>query len=285
MYPTKMICSQTTLVVFMLVVILTINIFSYFTIFKIDRKFQATEQIDINNPKALDDLRAKYALNSEKYSQDLYRASRGDDHNEFYEKVKLEAFCPLKERLGEIDDGGKYVCNPRMVRKDDCTIISLGLNNQIYFDQHIQNVTGGHCRILGADKDPQNMETQAKYGGMNGKLFSGMIPTDISISSIMQTAGRKEVEILKMDIEGGEMDALEPFLEEYKVCQILIEVHKSPAEHFKMLQIMAKHNFQIYNVETTPYCVMCCEYSLIHESCMEQFAVVPLAPIVLRNEL
>ena len=81
-------------------------------------------------------------------------------------------------------------------------------------------MTGGHCRILGADKDPQNITIQEAYKRINGQLFVGMIPNEISISSMLKKAERREVELLKMDIEGGEHEGLEPFIRKYRVCQV-----------------------------------------------------------------
>lgn len=239
--------------------------------------------IDIYNPNAMRDLKGRHFLNAEKFSGDLFRSSRGNDHKAFYGKVKLEAFCANKERIGDVDDGGKYVCNPRMVRKENCTLISLGLHDQIVYDQHITNVTGGRCKILGADKDPQQPQTQKSYEKLNGDLFVGMIPNELTISSMMEKSQRNDVDILKIDIEGGEFGGLEPFIKDYEVCQILIEVHGTPAKHLEMLQVMAKYNFRIFNVDPNPYCINCCEYSLIKENCMDQYGVVPLTPIVPRS--
>ncbi|EFO97576.1 hypothetical protein CRE_11503 [Caenorhabditis remanei] len=280
----KMIYSQSTIIISLLACILIINILSCFSVFRLEQKFEADELIDIYNPNALKDLRAKYNLKADKYSLELSQVARGADHKRFFGKVKLEAFCAIKERIGDVDDGGKYVCNPRAVRKDNCTLISLGLNNAISYDQQIQNVTGGHCRILGADKDPQNITIQEAYERINGQLFVGMIPNEISISSMLKKAERREVELLKIDIEGGEHEGLEPFIREYRVCQIFIEVHGTPSEHLKMLQTIAKYNFRIFNVEPNPYCSNCCEYSLIQDSCMDQYGVYPLVPIVPKVE-
>ena len=79
----------------------------------LEQKFEADELIDLYNPNALKDLRAKYNLKADKYSLELSQVARGADHKRFFGKVKLEAFCAIKERIGDVDDGGKYVCNPR----------------------------------------------------------------------------------------------------------------------------------------------------------------------------
>ncbi|ULT93138.1 hypothetical protein L3Y34_002965 [Caenorhabditis briggsae] len=280
----KMIYTHSSTLTALIAVLLVINLLNLVSVWRLENKFEADEVIDIYNPKALMDLKGKSLSNSETRIRELYSASRSSSNKNFYKTVKLEAFCAIKERVGDIDDGGKYVCHPRMVKKTNCTLISLGLNNQVTFDQHIWDVTGRHCKMLAADKDPQHSETQGYYEKMNGEIFVGMIPNELTISSMMEKSGRRDVDILKMDIEKGEFGALEPFIKEYSVCQILIEIHGTPSEHLKMLKIMARYNFRIFNVDPNPYCIECSEYSLIHDSCMDQYGVVPLTPIIPRSE-
>ena len=81
---------------------------------------------------------------------------------------------------------------------------------------------------------------------------------------MLEKAGRKEVELLKIDIEKGEFTALEPLIRDYFVCQvrflsgknefygknfqIFIEIHGTPAEHLKMLQTIANYVSQLLYV-------------------------------------
>lgn len=97
---------------------------------------------------------------------------------------------------------------------------------------------------------------------------------------MLEKSGRSEIELLKMDIENGEFTALEPLIKDYFVCQIFIEIHGTPLNHFELLQTMAKYGFRIFNVDPNPYCEACCEYSLINDFCMAQFEVTPLASII-----
>lgn len=207
----------------------------------------------------------------------ILKAANGTSNTAFYKAVKMEAFCENNERIGGKGDGGKQACNVKAVKKDDCTLLSLGLHNQIDYDLAIYEATGKHCKLLGADKDPQNSRTQKAYENMGGQIFVGMIPKDLSIPEMILKAGRSEVELLKIDIEGGETDGLEPLIKDYYVCQIMIELHgQKPIEHLDMLRMMAKYGFRLFNIEPNPFCEKCCEYSLINEMCMAQFGAVPL---------
>ncbi|CAL2038703.1 unnamed protein product [Caenorhabditis brenneri] len=230
-------------------------------------------------------LQRETLLNSQRYQSELLIAARGspsfEDLQNFYEKVKMEAYCGNLVSIGKPgEDGSKYVCNPMAVKRRNCTLLSLGLNNQIGYDQNIIEATGGHCLILGADKDLQNIQTRKSYANIGGELFIGKIPTELTIDSMLEKVGRKEVEVAKVDIEGGEFTGLEPFLRKYHVCQILIEVHGTPADHLRMLQIMAKYGFRLYNIDKNVICPACCEYSLINKKCIGQFGVVPLADTI-----
>ncbi|EGT42004.1 hypothetical protein CAEBREN_26240 [Caenorhabditis brenneri] len=202
--------------------------------------------------------------------------SKGTDHKLFYRSVKPGALCRNNERIGAKGDGGKQACNVKAVRKDQCTLVSLGLHNQIDYDIAIHKATGGHCKILGVDKSEQNAKTKDTYSKINGQLFVGMIPTEISLPDMLKQAGRNEVDLLKIDIEGGEFTGLEPLIKDYLVCQIMIEIHGTPAEHLSLLRIITNNGFRIFNVEPNPFCGKCCEYSLINELCMTQYGAIPL---------
>lgn len=207
----------------------------------------------------------------------ILKAANGTSNTAFYKSIKMEAYCEKNERIGGRGDGGKQTCNVAAVKKDDCTLLSLGLHNQIDYDLAIYNATGKRCKILGADKDKQNSRTEKSYENMGGQIFVGTIPKELTIPEMILKAGKNEVELLKIDIEGGETTALEPLIKDYYVCQIMIELHgQKPIEHLDMLRMMAKYGFRIFNVEPNPFCEKCCEYSLINELCMAQFGVVPL---------
>ncbi|EFO90492.1 hypothetical protein CRE_09924 [Caenorhabditis remanei] len=87
-----------------------------------------------------------------------------------------------------------------------------------------------------------------------------------------------------MDIEKGELTALEPLIKDYFVCQIFIELHGKPSVHLEMLQKIAKYGFRIFNVDENLLCPHCCEYSMINELCMTQFEVVPLGITIPKSQ-
>lgn len=56
---------------------------------------------------------------AKKNREALIKSSNSLNYTDFFEKVKVEAHCEHKMRIGGDGDGGKSVCNPKMV-KDDC---------------------------------------------------------------------------------------------------------------------------------------------------------------------
>ncbi|KAF1756059.1 hypothetical protein GCK72_012512 [Caenorhabditis remanei] len=235
-----------------------------------------SDVVALYQQESVKQLRKNALLTAENDRKLLFNASRLTNNQDFYRKVVEEAYCAQKERIGEKGDGGKYVCNPKKVKKD-CTLVSLGLNNQIGSDKHIYEATGRQCKIIGADIYPQEQPTRDAYEKMNGELFAAKIPNDLTIPQMLEKTGRIDVEFLKIDIEKGEFTALEPLIKDYFVCQIFIEIHGLPSDHLRMLQIIAKYGFRIFNVDENLLCPLCCEYSMINELCMAQFKVVPLA--------
>ncbi|KAF1756042.1 hypothetical protein GCK72_012495 [Caenorhabditis remanei] len=242
-------CSLTVL---LLLVILVISMSNYFTFSKIEYHVISSTDTDSSNiinlyqSESIKELRKKALLTAENDRKMLFNASIKATSQDFYKSVKVEAYCAQKERIGEKGDGGKYVCNPKKVKKD-CTLLSLGLNNQIGYDQHIYEATGRQCKILGADLDPQNQQTKDSYAKMNGELFAGRIPNEIAIPQMLEKAGRKEVELLKIDIEGGEVIALEPLIKDYFVCQLLAKWSDSEWEPSR-LSLMT-NNLEKSNIE------------------------------------
>ncbi|KAL6736527.1 hypothetical protein Aduo_006869 [Ancylostoma duodenale] len=161
-----------------------------------------------------------------------------------YNVIVPEVQCPVMVRVGSIVDGGKFVCNPNAISEKNCRIYSLGINDEISFDQEIQKITRNRCRIYGYDNREQQKHTKDNYKKINGKLEVMHISESKGhrIEDLFDSNNDTFADILKIDVEGAEMTTLVPFLsnKKYRVCQILVEMHGSAKTHLKLLAGVAK---------------------------------------------
>ncbi|CAI5453518.1 unnamed protein product [Caenorhabditis angaria] len=189
----------------------------------------------------------------------------------------MDAKCLELRKIGG-EESGKLVCNPELVRKN-CLMISLGVNNQINFEKHIQSLTNFKCQIIGVDSKLQDFTTSQEYAKIGGKLLFKKIAVNFPIVEIFSSKknliGRKMkiVEFLKIDIGGHEHFLLAPFLKQFQVCQIFLQIHGKPLEHFELIETIRKLGFKLFSFERSSKCVTCCDYSFVNEKCMFRYEV------------
>ena len=172
--------------------------------------------------------------------------------------------CISTAKLGGssmIGDGGKYVCNPHRIRSP-CLIYSMGVNQDITFEtQFLDNVA--KCEIFAFDPAPhvaQNVELQSSLKLRNISFFPYGIGKTNTLNQIMHMTNKLDrdgnpmlIDILKMDIEGGEFEFLDWFTKScaaFKINQILIEFHLEGIENKVMwnhLQSLWKCGFRIFH--------------------------------------
>ncbi|KIJ49418.1 hypothetical protein M422DRAFT_777374 [Sphaerobolus stellatus SS14] len=162
----------------------------------------------------------------------------------------LPAFrCPHKmERLGTLGDGGKYVCGiERLAKKPDCVVYSVGINGESSFEAAILERTSG-CKVWGYDFSVQSFGPEiTHYSSLNSRAhfkpwgLSGVDahgPEDsikmYTLDTLMKLNGHKFIDILKIDIEGAEFDALTDLISHYSSLdppqnlpfgQLQLEIH------------------------------------------------------------
>jgi hypothetical protein len=81
------------------------------------------------------------------------KAASWDKRNEepgyFYQNhYEPEFVCLHERRIGKLGDGGKWICDPhRITKQDNCLVYSIGSNNDFSFEQAILDHIGPHCEI------------------------------------------------------------------------------------------------------------------------------------------
>lgn len=198
-----------------------------------------------------------------------------------YNLLVPEVFCPNLVRIGDLNDGGKWVCNPIAVtHTENCVVYSLGIDNRPTFDVEFQNLTMKKCMLRAADKDDQNEITMRQFSEINGSFIKALISnkTDPTTSSytfkdLLGKFGDKQIDVLKMDIEGAEFQVADEILS-VPVCQLLVEFHnENPVEAVNLLRKFSSHGFYLFSYENNAAFRHICEYSFIHESCFKTFGI------------
>uniref|UniRef100_A0A8R1HUE0 Methyltransf_21 domain-containing protein n=1 Tax=Caenorhabditis japonica TaxID=281687 RepID=A0A8R1HUE0_CAEJA len=175
----------------------------------------------------------------------LEQVNKDQQFAQLYGALAPEVFCPEKVRIGTIGDGGKWVCNPWKVPNDS--------------DEQTEATRKVYSEIRGVSKKALISMTTSQKNQTS------------TIEDLAKDAGVTKVEILKIDIEGAEKTCLIPFLEKFTVCQIYLEVHGGAQEHVKLLQEIAHLNYRLFSYEVNGFGMTACEYSFIHETCIEKY--------------
>ncbi|KAI0267104.1 methyltransferase domain-containing protein [Gloeopeniophorella convolvens] len=183
-------------------------------------------------------------------------------HGEFYTiwDFFIPAFqCPHRvQRVGTLGDGGKWVCGlDRVAKQDKCVIYSFGINGESSFEAALLQRAPG-CEIWGYDysvnsfgpeiNDVPELRSRAHFESwaLGGTDAHGEYdnPKYWTLDSLMKLNGHTFIDILKIDIEGGEFDALASFLtarapghvfsnDVLPVGQLQLEIHaREGREHF-----------------------------------------------------
>ncbi|CAJ0584746.1 unnamed protein product, partial [Mesorhabditis spiculigera] len=201
-----------------------------------------------------------------------------------YNGLVPEVLCPSLIRIGAVNDGGKWMCRPWGM-PDNCSIYSLGVNQDTSFEREVQALTGSRCRIFAYDKNaPKSNSVLKGFEEIRAKFKRGFIGDvqdeaagKLSLIEEMRLNGDQEIEILKIDIEGGEFVVLPSILQHTKICQILVEVHGDPNRVLKLLKLLGQHEYRLFSYEINGKHHTLAEYSLVHKDCFEKYGITPYA--------
>ncbi|OHW90933.1 hypothetical protein CSPAE12_10474 [Colletotrichum incanum] len=159
--------------------------------------------------------------------------------------------CPWDvERIGRMGDGGKWVCGMSRYEnypKDrECVIYSFGVRDESSFEQEMLSRT--NCVVWAYDFSVVDFGTQLEPGnrdrahfmqvGISGKTDLNKSPPFYSIADLMAMNGHDYIDILKMDIEGAEYEAMDGLSrdfpdEELPIGQLMVEVHLGESKSAK----------------------------------------------------
>lgn len=193
--------------------------------------------------------------------------------------------CDTDYRVGGAGDGAKWVCDIHTL-SPPCRVYSFGLSDFIPFEQDILNLT--HCELFGFDPTPGlDLDSHRQLHlpgasfypyGLSGRdgdisqrkdpysmdmewLEMTLGPNMFTLRSLMGKMGHRAVDMLKMDIEGGEWGVLNNI---FTNCAnipeglrwLLVEVHLWHTELEEVISVFSKIEacgFRLYHKEPNLY--------------------------------
>uniref|UniRef100_A0A7S2RBX2 Methyltransferase domain-containing protein n=1 Tax=Eucampia antarctica TaxID=49252 RepID=A0A7S2RBX2_9STRA len=163
--------------------------------------------------------------------------------------------CQHERRIGNLGDGGKWICDPhRIVKQDSCLVYSIGSNNDFSFEESVFKEISSDCEIHTFDFRDYN-EGAKKAGVHYHQVGLGMDipPRYKSLSTIVKSLGHEGriVDIFKIDCEGCEwFTATKWFEADITLRQIQIELHNADIQQTpKFFDLMYKNNYVITHKE------------------------------------
>ena len=181
--------------------------------------------------------------------------------------------CLFEQRIGNMGDGGKWVCDAyRLAQAETCNVVSIGNNNEWSFERAIHRLNP-RCKIFTFDHTTNGCNRPwfvsfHKIGLGVQDVFSnrgGQGPI-LSLSSMMKAVGLENAttDLLKIDCEGCEKLVWPTFFNAF-FRQILIELHGVDWDVDAFFQAMQANGYVIFHKEpNTLGCYgNCIEYAFL----------------------
>ena len=198
--------------------------------------------------------------------------------------------CASRERVGRIGDGGKWLCGVRtfMAKRKSrpCVVYSIGSKGEVSFEhgvvqklkhcelhifdptltpeqkEAVRAVRGAHFHDMGLGaKDGELKIEEGRRHLQSSLLWTQKTKKSYpvkTLTTIMAELGHEWVDVLKVDIEGGEwgvFGGLQKSMRSLPVTQVQIELHflDSIEDVRSFFAGMAAWSFRVFNVEPNYY--------------------------------
>ena len=193
------------------------------------------------------------------------------------------ADCNTTFRIGTWGDGGKWLCEPEQL-STSTVVYSFGVGDEVSFDHEMASLFGAEVHMFDPTPSVSRQFESFKAGKAQGqgRLFFhalGLGPVSSvkgnewtltiegqscpakSLADIAKSLNHTHVDILKIDIEGGEYAAIEQMLSDdslatLQVQQILIEFHLWAEDAFerfvRLVHRFADQGYLMFRKELNP---------------------------------
>uniref|UniRef100_A0A914V502 Methyltransferase domain-containing protein n=1 Tax=Plectus sambesii TaxID=2011161 RepID=A0A914V502_9BILA len=242
---------RTPIILFICVAIVT-------TLFLIERR-NSNETVSCENASILDEKLQVFYSNKSTDRQRLLGSylnpkTASENFGPFYNALVAEIVCPWLVRVGNVNDGGKWTCNPWAL-PENCVIYSLGVGPDITFELEISKVAQERCKIYSFDPDAKKGQ---RLVNLNSEQFT-FTPLRIAaktnealrqktVADIMKQFSHSFIDFFKIDIEGAETGLLPALLGDRNkpiACQIFIEMHDSKS---LLIRPLMRHWLRDYGI-------------------------------------
>lgn len=161
--------------------------------------------------------------------------------------------CPQRDRVGNVNDGGKWTCAPALVRAAPaCVVYSFGVADDTSFEAAMLR-NARNCSVFAFDVAFGTLLLAAEDADIAPRITYrqlGLAPVShtandgvpfASLRDIMAAFRHEYIDILKVDIEGAELDVgIQTFSEWARaghtpVGQLLVELHLADASPWKIV--------------------------------------------------
>jgi len=146
--------------------------------------------------------------------------------------------CEFAERLGDLGDGGKWVCDPDRIRENvltngaPCLVYSVGSNGKFGFEQDIMNRISPSCEVHTFDPAPagSGLPQGASYHqwplGVDGTSVQGVEAKSLAKTADELGHKNRTIDIFKIDCEGCEWTTYDSWFDGgLDIRQIQVELH------------------------------------------------------------
>lgn len=165
--------------------------------------------------------------------------------------------CPHRvERIGTLGDGGKWFCGVERYTRQraPCIIYSFGINGESSFEAALLKAAP-QCEIWGYDfsvksfgpevEDEPDLKARAHFFpyALGSEDAPDANPPTFTLQTLMQQNGHSFIDVLKVDVEGAEFDALSSFVNHF------VPPHASPETTLPIGQMQLELHVWGRNVE------------------------------------
>jgi hypothetical protein len=166
----------------------------------------------------------------------------------FQQHYEPDFTCRHERRIGQLGDGGKWVCDPHRLaaRNRSCLVYSVGSSGETSFEAAIRREIGAHCEVHTFDIKNYTEQVDAtgaifhQWGIAEANYREGVYVYR-TLQQTIEELGHvgRTIDIFKIDCDGCEWRTFSSWLDaNVTLRQVLIELHEAKQKIVKQPETM-----------------------------------------------